>query len=458
MMSGRLRTSRAGLELIKSFEGFRETAARLPDGRWIIGYGHVRTAREGLVIVEKDAEDLLLHDIKPAEEAVSTLVYAPLSQGQYDALVSLAFNISPGQFKDSEVLRALNVGDFISAANGFDAWRRARINGRVIVVDALVRRRTVEKAMFLDSATRPVAPTQLVTPEFDPTGYDAAPRRGAEPVARPMSPPAPANEDEAGTIATVDTDIARAVQRLAERPTREDAEVDVQIEEVEFEFEAAPEPEPQPVMEQPVAANQSGSLEDASRAVAQRLARILERAETAIADHQVAQEASEQAAAKAAQQPAAEPVKPVVKAPVVLEDLPDFDAPPPKAAATKATVQPAAIRQDVQRSRKFIDDTETFDPGRDPSEIFAEAVKTEKAVNGRGPSMLNGKMASFVPWIAIAILSVLGLAVGLTQTFRAPDPNNAASTLQGASTVFAVFGLLLVMSIYFLATRARDTD
>ena len=70
-MTGRLRTSSKGLELIKSFEGFRETATRLPDGRWTIGYGHVRTAREGLNISQKDAEDLLLYDLRPVEDAVA---------------------------------------------------------------------------------------------------------------------------------------------------------------------------------------------------------------------------------------------------------------------------------------------------------------------------------------------------------------------------------------------------
>ena len=149
-MTGRMRISAAGLELIKSFEGFRETATRLPDGRWTIGYGHVRTAREGLTISQKDAEDLLLYDLRPVEDAVSLLVYAPLMQNQFDALVSLAFNISTGQFRDSAILRNVNAGDFLAAANGFDLWRKARIHGQVMIVDALVRRRAAEKGLFLE--------------------------------------------------------------------------------------------------------------------------------------------------------------------------------------------------------------------------------------------------------------------------------------------------------------------
>jgi len=63
-------------------------------------------------------------------------VFAPLLPNQFDALVSLVFNITVAQFRDSDILRNLNSGDQLAAANGFDVWRRARLNGRVIVVDA----------------------------------------------------------------------------------------------------------------------------------------------------------------------------------------------------------------------------------------------------------------------------------------------------------------------------------
>lgn len=167
-MNSRMRTSRQGLALIKRFEGFRETAKRLPDGRWTIGYGHVRSAREGVTITVKDGEDLLRFDLAPVEEALNEWVLSPLQQNQFDALASLVFNISPGQFRDSMVLNRLNAGDHLGAASEFDAWRRARINGKLIVVDALVRRRAMERALFLkpDERLAP-APTPLVTPVHD---------------------------------------------------------------------------------------------------------------------------------------------------------------------------------------------------------------------------------------------------------------------------------------------------
>lgn len=432
-----MRISRAGLELIKSFEGFREAAVRLPDGRWIVGFGHVRTAREGLSIGESDAEELLRHDIKPAEDAVSTLVYAPLTQNQFDALVSLAFNISPAAFHESDILRALNVGDFIAAANGFDKWRKSRLNGRLTVVDALVRRRTIEKALFLEHPSgRPAAPTQLVTPEFDPNGF------GHHFTTDTEDHPDAANDEAIGDGGDEpESDIAAAVRRLAERTREQPARPAQQPVQPAQQVQAEPA--------RPAASN----IDEAKRAVAERLAKILERTDKAIADSQAAQAAAD----KPQVQPQPEAKK---TAPVVLEGLPDFDALAQKQAVK---VQPAAVTPS-RNGKTFIDDTEMFDPGRDASSIFEEAVRKEKIVNGtigKGAGVLpplNGRMSRFLPWIAILILSGLGLAVGVAEALRAPDPNNAVVTLQGASTVFAVFGLLLVMSVYFLATRARDRD
>lgn len=162
------RISRSGLALIKSFEGFRERATRLPDGRWVIGHGHVKSAREGVRVSPEDAEALLLYDLKQIEDAMETSIFTPLNQNQHDALVSFVFNISIGLFRDSIVLKRLNSGDHLSAANAMEVWRKARINGEVSIVDALVRRRAIEKALFLEHpAGRVAAATPFVVPRID---------------------------------------------------------------------------------------------------------------------------------------------------------------------------------------------------------------------------------------------------------------------------------------------------
>lgn len=166
----RLTASRAALDLIASFEGFRARAAKTPDGRWTLGFGHVATAREGLSVSRAEAEDLLRWDLRPVEDMVRQSALTPLNQNQFDALVSFAFNIGISNFATSDVLRYLNQGQPIAAALAMHAWRRARVNGRVLVIDALVRRRAAEAALFLEPlGPRPAAPSSVLSPEIDYT-------------------------------------------------------------------------------------------------------------------------------------------------------------------------------------------------------------------------------------------------------------------------------------------------
>jgi lysozyme len=166
----RLTASRAALDLIASFEGFRARAAKTPDGRWTLGFGHVATAREGLSVSRAEAEDLLRWDLRPVEDMVRQSALTPLTQNQFDALVSFAFNIGVSNFATSDVLRYLNQGQPIAAALAMHAWRRARVNGRVLVIDALVRRRAAEAALFLEPlGPRPAAPSSVLSPEIDYT-------------------------------------------------------------------------------------------------------------------------------------------------------------------------------------------------------------------------------------------------------------------------------------------------
>ncbi|WP_291052726.1 lysozyme [Hyphomonas sp.] len=165
-MGGPLRTSARGLGLIKGFEGFRPRASRLPDGRWIVGYGHTRTARPGLTVSPRDAELVLAHfDLPPIEQLIQDEVLAPLTQNEFDALVSFAWNIGPGAFQSSSVLSNLNEGDRLAAASDMWLWRRGRVNGEVKTIDALVRRRAAEISLFLTHPSGPAAvPGALIRP------------------------------------------------------------------------------------------------------------------------------------------------------------------------------------------------------------------------------------------------------------------------------------------------------
>lgn len=168
-MTRNMRTSTSGLELIKSFEGFRARATQLSNGIWTIGYGHTKAAKAGLRITPEDGEAVLRdYDLPRFEKAISDLVMAPLNQNEFDALVSFVFNIGGRSFAESRVLSLLNAGEPLAAADAMSAWRKAFLNGNLIVVDALVRRRAAEVALFLNSPSgNPAASSALVRPVLD---------------------------------------------------------------------------------------------------------------------------------------------------------------------------------------------------------------------------------------------------------------------------------------------------
>lgn len=168
-MKPRYQVSRAAVDLIKRFEGYRMKAAQLPDGRWTLGYGHALTARGGASVSEQDAEALLLYDLIGVAHAVNENVYTQLNQNQFDALVSFVFNIGTEDFIRSDVLRRINEGALLQAACAMELWRKADIEGERIVVDALVRRRSAEKALFLTPADGDwiPAPSAVLRPRID---------------------------------------------------------------------------------------------------------------------------------------------------------------------------------------------------------------------------------------------------------------------------------------------------
>jgi lysozyme len=201
-MQTRHRVTRAATDLIKAFEGYRRTAARLPDGRWTIGYSHTLTAREGAEVSEKDAAALLTYDLIAIAHAVNEWTYAPLTQNQFDALCAFAFNVGVERFRGSSVLRHVNEGQYLQAACAMDLWRKADFEGERIIIDALVRRRAAEKTLFLTPTDGWVpAPSALLRPSID---FDIAamqPRQtpavltaslnGLEALAERMPPPQP---------------------------------------------------------------------------------------------------------------------------------------------------------------------------------------------------------------------------------------------------------------------------
>lgn len=134
------------IKLIKEFEGLSLTAYKDIVGVWTIGYGHTKTAVEGMRITAAGAEFLLRADLEWVEGVISNNVKVPLKQNEYDALASLIYNIGGPAFKRSTLLRLLNNGaDKVDVANEFLRWNKA--GGKV--VKGLTNRRERERQLFL---------------------------------------------------------------------------------------------------------------------------------------------------------------------------------------------------------------------------------------------------------------------------------------------------------------------
>lgn len=139
-----MKTSQTGIKLIQEFEGLRLKAYQCSARVWTIGWGHTKTVRPGMEITRDEAEALLEEDLVKFERGVYRLLTREPSQNQFDAMVSLAFNIGLGAFSRSSVLRHFNTNNDKAAEKSFHLWRKG--GGKVL--PGLVRRRAAEAELY----------------------------------------------------------------------------------------------------------------------------------------------------------------------------------------------------------------------------------------------------------------------------------------------------------------------
>ena len=145
-----MQISNAGISLIKEFEGCRLKAYQDSVGVWTIGYGWTqpvdgRKIGPGMVIDQSTAERLLKCGLVQYEQGVNQLVKVIITQGQFDALVSFAYNLGLRSLSTSTLLRKLNAGDKQGAADEFGKW----VNAGGVRLNGLVKRRAAERELFL---------------------------------------------------------------------------------------------------------------------------------------------------------------------------------------------------------------------------------------------------------------------------------------------------------------------
>jgi lysozyme len=378
-MTPRHHVSRAAIELIKRFEGYRRRAARLPDGRWTIGYGHTLTAREGSEVSESDAEALLLYDLIGVAHTVSDLTYADLTQNQFDALCAFAVAIGLDAFRGSDVLKRVNEGAFTQAAFAMELWRKAEFEGERIVIDAMVRRRAAEKLLFLTPANGAwrAVPSAVLRPLRDDDALDTAPRETPAQVIVSLEGDGVALSREDHPPARLDPDPESPVRAAAEAVTaRLQALFAEPVEPADREHAELALPEPEPEAAEP-------EIPEAEAVEAEAL-------ETQAAETEPPEASTEESATEPPQN-APEP-----------EAEPEPDAEPAVPTPPANDVTPA---EPPAPARVIIDDTAPF-------EFVPPPVQP---IDGRsGDSVL-----------AIVSLTILGLAFfagGMFWAFNAPAP------------------------------------
>lgn len=143
--------SPAGLDLIEQREGL--SLAAYPDPGtggepYTIGYGHTGGVKPSDTCTLAQASAWLESDVRNTVQALADMILVPVTQDQFDACVSLAYNIGISAFRGSTLLRLLNVSKYQAAADEFPRWNKS--GGKVL--PGLVQRRAAERALFLGEA------------------------------------------------------------------------------------------------------------------------------------------------------------------------------------------------------------------------------------------------------------------------------------------------------------------
>lgn len=157
-----MNVSQKCINMIKHHEGVRQRPYQCPALLWTVGVGHVIDPAHGRLKLEErrglpipagwdrqvpmeEVDDILKKDLARFEQGVARLCPGPLTQGQFDALVSFSFNVGLGNLQRSTIRMKVNRGDFEGAAEAFLDWTKA--GGKVL--KGLVNRRNDERALFL---------------------------------------------------------------------------------------------------------------------------------------------------------------------------------------------------------------------------------------------------------------------------------------------------------------------
>jgi lysozyme len=145
--------SKLAINLIKEFEGFKDYAYIDTDGTPVIGYGLSRIGGSPVQIGDRisttQADAALNAHIREIHQELEQIIKVDLSDRQLSALTSIAFNVGVDNIKNSTLVRKINTKDYTGAADEFLRWDKANLQGALVQMPGLSRRRAAERQLFL---------------------------------------------------------------------------------------------------------------------------------------------------------------------------------------------------------------------------------------------------------------------------------------------------------------------
>lgn len=145
---GEWKASENAVQAIQQFESYHQKPY-WDYKQWSVGYGTKASGPDDVLSGKEEAVQRQLQEMQQYEDAVRKNIRVPLTQNQYDALVSFTYNVGPGGVQGSTVQKRLNAGDYKGAADAMLMWNKATVNGKKQVLRGLTNRRKAERKLFL---------------------------------------------------------------------------------------------------------------------------------------------------------------------------------------------------------------------------------------------------------------------------------------------------------------------
>lgn len=142
--------SESGIKLLKQFEGCKLRAYKCSASRWTIGFGNTyyedgTQVKEGDIITQERSEELLMFILESFVLSINQLVKSPINQNQFDSLVSFIYNVGPGNFQKSTLLKKVNLNpNDHTIAQEFLKWNKVKTK----VIKGLTTRRQLENTLY----------------------------------------------------------------------------------------------------------------------------------------------------------------------------------------------------------------------------------------------------------------------------------------------------------------------